>query len=251
MAGFSGGFKAVFPGVAALDAIMHYHGAKNIGHPRSTWGEVVDNPTLEHVRANGSLLPVDWCLNVTLNDDRQITQFFCGDTARAHAAGCDFVKETVMVGVGHDYPIVVTTNNGYPLDQNLYQAVKGMSAAAQIVREGGLIIAAARCNDGFPSHGEFREFLFEHDSPRAMLDLINTPGFARMDQWQVQLFALILLRARVGLRSELAEEEVRRAHMTPVTDVRSAIDAELDRIGDRDAPVAVLPEGPLTVPFFA
>ena len=75
------------------------------------------------------------------------------------------------------FPIVVTTNSGYPLDQNLYQAVKGMSAAAQIVREGGYIAAAARCNDGFPEHGNFRPLLFDHDSPRALLDTIMPPGF--------------------------------------------------------------------------
>src|SRR5690606_31354122 len=114
------------------------------------------------------------------------------------------------------FPIVVTTNSGYPLDQNLYQAVKGMSAAADIVAEGGLIITAARCNDGFPEHGNFRQFLQEHDSVTAMLDKIRTPGFAMLDQWQVQKLANILVRARIALFSELDDAAVRQAHLIPI-----------------------------------
>lgn len=250
MAGFSGGYKAAFPGVAAVDTIMHYHSAENIGHPRSTWGVLENNPTQENVRAGGSLLPVDLLINVTLNSRREITRFFVGDVIEAHEAGCAFCKETAMAACEHDYPIVVTTNSGYPLDQNLYQTVKGMSAAAEIVRPGGLILTAARCNDGFPDHGRFRDFLFEHDSPRAMLDKIMSPGFSQLDQWQVQLLALILQKARVGLYSELDPDDVIRAHLEPVIDLRQQIDAELDRIG-RDQPVAILPEGPMTIPYLA
>lgn len=249
MAGFSGGYKAVFPGVASVDAILHYHNAENIGHPRSTWGITEQNPTLEHVRAGGRLRPVDFCLNITLDRERRITGFFCGDVEPAHEAGCAFCKTTAMTACQEPFPIVVTCNSGYPLDQNLYQTVKGMSAAAQIVKEGGVIFSASRCNDGFPSHGNFRRMLQEHASPQAMLDTITAPGFREADQWQVQLLALILLKARVGLLSELPDEDVRSAKLEPIQDLRSAIDAELERIGDPDAPVAVLPEGPLTIPY--
>ena len=92
-----------------------------------------------------------------------------------------------MVACPESFPIVVTTNSGYPLDQNLYQAVKGMSAAAQIVSPGGLIVAAARCNDGFPAHGNFRQLLFGSSSPRELLDTILAPGFSVYDQWEAQL----------------------------------------------------------------
>ena len=104
-----------------------------------------------------------------------------------------------MVACARPFPIVVTTNSGYPLDQNLYQTVKGMSAAAQVVSEGGYIAAASRCNDGFPDHGNFKKLLFEHDSPRALLDTIEAPGFSMYDQWEAQLLAIIRLKARVGL----------------------------------------------------
>ena len=248
MAGFSGGYKAVFPGLAALDAIMHYHGADVIGDPRSTWGELEDNPTQRHVRAGGSLLPVDFCLNVTLNTRREITRYFCGDTLAAHRAGCAFVKTTAMVACPQAFPIVVTTNSGFPLDQNLYQTVKGMAAAARIVTPGGLILMAARCNDGFPAHGNFRKLIEASPSAQAMLDRIMAPGFAMLDQWQAQHLAMVLLKARVALYSELTDDDVRCAHLTPVHDVRAALDAELARLG-RDTPVAVLPEGPLTIPY--
>ena len=248
MAGFSGGYKGIFPAVADVESIMDYHRAAVIGHERSTWGVLEDNPTQDQIRANGSLLPVDFCVNVTLNRAREITGFYCGEVLAAHAAGCEANMLTSMVACEREYPIVVTTNGGYPLDQNLYQAVKGMSAAYQIVAEGGLIICAARCNDGFPEHGNFRKMLLEHDSPEAMLETIHSPGFSTFDQWQVQLFAQILQTARVALHSEIDPEDVRRVHLEPVADITARISEELETIGN-DAPIAVLPEGPMTVPY--
>ncbi len=248
MAGFSGGYKAVFPGVADIDSIMHYHRASVIGDPNSTWGQLEGNPTQEQIRANGSLLPVDFCINVTLNRYRQITGFFCGDVLAAHREGAAFARSTAMVACERPFAIVVTTNGGYPLDQNLYQAVKGMSAAAQIVERGGLIVAASRCNDGFPCHGNFRKLLFGHPSPEAILETIAAPGFSLYDQWEAQLLALIRSKARVGLYSEIPAAEVLRAHLEPVDDIAGCVAGELKALG-ADAPVAVLPEGPMTIPY--
>jgi nickel-dependent lactate racemase len=248
MAGFSGGYKGIFPAVADIGSIMRYHDARTIGDPRSTWGLLEGNPTQAIVRHNGSLLPLDFCVNVTLNRRREITRFFCGDPVAAHEAACAFSKETAMVGCERPFPIVVTTNSGYPLDQNLYQTVKGLSAAAQIVEPGGYIAAASRCNDGFPEHGNFKKLLFDHASPRAVLDTIEAPGFSLYDQWEAQLLALVRLKARVGLLSELPDEDVRRAYLEPIADVGAAVAGELRRLG-REAPVAVLPEGPQTIPY--
>jgi nickel-dependent lactate racemase len=250
MAGFSGGYKGIFPAVADIASILRYHDAKTIGHRRSTWGILEGNPTQEIVRHNGSLVPLDFCLNVTLNRDRQITGFFCGHPIEAHLRGCAFSKETAMVACERPFPIVVTTNSGFPLDQNLYQTVKGMSAASQIVEPGGYIATASRCNDGFPEHGNFRKLLFDHDSPRALLDTIEAPGFSLYDQWEAQLLALIQLKARVGLQSELPADDLERAHIEPLEDIAAAVGRELERRG-ADAPVAVLPEGPQTIPYVA
>jgi nickel-dependent lactate racemase len=250
MAGFSGGYKGIFPAVADIDAIMHYHRAEVIGSPLSTWGTLEGNPTQEQIRHNGALLPVDFCINVTINRKREITGFFCREVLAAHAQGCEFSKANVMTPCEKPFPIVITTNSGYPLDQNLYQAVKGMSAAAQVVAQDGLIIQAARCNDGFPAHGNFKKLLFEHDSPQAILDTILAPGFSMYDQWEAQLLANIRLKARVGLYSEIPADELVRAHLEPVADVAAFIAKELQRIG-QDAPIAVLPEGPMTIPYLA
>jgi nickel-dependent lactate racemase len=248
MAGFSGGYKAVFPGIADIGAIMRYHDASMIGDPKTTWGLIDGNPTQRRIRHDGALLPVDFCINVTLNRRRAITRFFCGGVVAAHDAGCAWSRETAMVACDRPFPIVVTTNSGYPLDQNLYQAVKGMSAAAQVVGDGGYIVAAARCNDGFPAHGNFRSLLMDHGSPEALLETILAPGFLLYDQWEAQILANIRLKARVGLLSEIASDEVRRAHLEPVADVAEAVAVERRRVG-RDAPVAVLPEGPMTIPY--
>ena len=133
-----------------------------IADPQSTWGALRENPTQQQVRDNGALLPVDFLINVTLNRAQQITGLFCGEVISAHEAACAHVAAAAMVKCERHYPIVVTTNAGYPLDQNLYQTVKGLSAAAQIVEPGGLIVAASRCDQGFPDHGNFRQLLASH-----------------------------------------------------------------------------------------
>ncbi len=248
MAGFSGGYKGIFPAIADIASIMRYHDARTIGHPKSTWGVLDGNPTQAIIRHNGALLSPDFCVNVTLNRKRAITRFFCGDPLLAHDQGCGFSKQTAMVACERPFPIVVTTNSGYPLDQNLYQTVKGMSAAAQIVADGGYIAVASRCNDGFPEHGNFKKLLFDHASARALLNTIEAPGFSLYDQWEAQLLALVRLKARVGLLSELPAADVRRAHLEPIEDVGAAVAAELERIGAGE-PVAVLPEGPQTIPY--
>jgi len=248
MAGFSGGYKGIFPAVADIQSIMRYHDAPTIGHPQSAWGVLEGNPTQTKIRKNGSLLDVDFCINVTLNRKRQITRFFCGRPLPAHLAGCAFSKETVMIACDRPFPIVVTTNAGFPLDQNLYQAVKGMSAAAQIVEPGGFILACSKCNDGFPDHGNFKKLMFESKSPRELLERILTPGFSVYDQWEAQLLAIIELKARVGLKSDLCDEDVRKAHLEPVHDVNRRVADELKKYGN-DARIAVLPEGPMGIPY--
>jgi nickel-dependent lactate racemase len=250
MAGYSGGYKGVFPALADIDSIMHFHRASVIGDPRSSWGVFKNNPTQDQIRDVGRLAPADFCINVTMNHKREITRFFCGEPNQVVDEGSAFVRSSAMMPCPEPFPIVVTTNGGYPLDQNLYQTVKGMSAAAQIVAEGGLIVTASECNDGFPAHGNFAKLLYEHGSPQALLDTIGAPGFSMYDQWEAQLLALITIKARVALYSSLDPGEVKRTMLTPVQDIPSVIAAEIDRLGG-SAAVAVLPEGPMTIPYLA
>jgi nickel-dependent lactate racemase len=250
MAGFSGGYKGVFPALADIDSIVHYHRASVIADPKSTWGLFDGNPTQALIRECGAMVPLDFLINVTLDRHYAITGCFAGHPISAHEAGAEVVKRAAMVACEEPFPIVVTTNAGAPLDQNLYQAVKGMCAAAQVIEKGGLIVTAARCNDGFPEHGNFKRLLFEHASPQSILDTVLRPGFSLFDQWEAQKLAMVAVRARIGLFSELDAASVRRAHLEPVTDVAERVALELARIG-KSARVLVLPEGPMTVPYLA
>src|SRR5215472_3980713 len=155
-AGFSGGPKMVAPGLAHLDTVLELHSAARIGHPRATWGVTRGNPVHDGIRGVAARAGVAFNLDVTLNAEHGITAVFAGEPAASHAAGCAFALETAMAPVGVPYDVVVSTNSGYPLDQNLYQTVKGMSAAAQIVRPGGVILIASECSDGLPEHGRYK-----------------------------------------------------------------------------------------------
>lgn len=248
VAGFSGGYKAVMPGVTDIDTILHYHRAQVIGDPRSTWGVLKGNPTQEIVRRYGALCPIDFLINITMTPRKEITGFFCGHPVAAHEAGCRHIRAEAMIGVPEEFPIVLTCNNGFPLDQCLYQAVKGMSAAAMIVKNGGLILQASECRDGFPDHGNFKSLLFDHADAESLLAAVNAPGFSVYDQWEAQLLAMLRVRARIGLYSTLPPDGVRRAYLDPVSDLGAAVAEELERIG-RDAPIAVLPYGFASIPY--
>jgi nickel-dependent lactate racemase len=249
-AGFSGGAKGVMPALAAIESIMHFHNAEMIGHPKATWGVLEGNPIQGEAREAVGMAPgrPPFIVNVTLDKRRRITGVFSGHVVEAHVAGARFCRETAMRGVPAPFDVVVTTNGGYPLDQNLYQAVKGMSAAAEIVRPGGAIVAASECADGLPAHGNFRKILHMRRTPDELLDLITSPGFLMYDQWEVQAQALVQRRARVFLKSSLPREEVEGAHLTPVEDVSAQVRALVEQGGPR-ATVAVLPQGPFTIPY--
>jgi nickel-dependent lactate racemase len=165
------------------------------------------------------------------------------------AGGGPAPKKQAMRAVDEPFDVVVTTNSGYPLDQNLYQAVKGMSAAAKVVKAAGTIICAAECRDGIPSHGPYGEILESRNSPRELLDMITAPGYARADQWQVQIQAQIQLKARVLVKADcLSDEQIQRAHFTPVHDVSAAIEDALREAGP-GATLCLLPNGPQTIPY--
>jgi nickel-dependent lactate racemase len=154
-----------------------------------------------------------------------------------------------MAPVPHAYDIVITSNSGYPLDLNLYQSVKGMSAAAQVVRPGGAIIIAAECWDGIPDHGLFGELLREADSARALLDRIRSPGFLKQDQWQAQIQAQILLKAEVYVYSDhLTDDQITSALFKPCRSIEATVAELIARYGP-GARVCVLPEGPQTIPY--
>jgi nickel-dependent lactate racemase len=185
-------------------------------------------------------------LDVTLDGTGRITGVFAGALSEAHPAGCEFARKVAMVQVDEPYDVVVTTNGGYPLDQNLYQSVKGMSAAAQIVRDGGVIVIATECSDGLPSHGRYGRLLEEAETPAAFLQRLATRA-TEHDQWQVQVQAKVQSHARVFVKADgLTPEQIRRAWLEPVDDVGEFL---RDARHMRAKRVAVLPQGPQTIPY--
>ena len=244
-AGFSGGPKGVLPSIAGFESVLSNHSREMIAHPQATWGATKGNPIWEEMREMALRTEPTFIVNVTMNDARQLTGVFAGELLRAHAAGCAFTAQHAVVEVEAPYDVVVTTNSGYPLDQNLYQTVKGLSAAARIVRPGGALVMCAACNDGLPNHGQYAALLAQAGSPQGILDLLARPGFLAHDQWQVQIQAQIQLRSDVYVHSEgLSEVEIRQALMTPLN-IFTDLDTLLTRYGPR---LAVIPNGPQVIP---
>lgn len=249
-AGFSGGPKGIMPGLAGLETVMSNHGEKNIGDPKSTFGVTEGNPIWEEMRDIALRIGPSFLLNVTLNEQRQITGVFAGDLVAAHKVGYEFVRGAAMQRVKSPFEIVVTTNSGYPLDQNLYQGVKGMSAGARIIQQGGTLILACECREGVPAKSPMDLLLRSASSPEEILTMLASPGFLRPEQWQAQIQALIQRKATALLYSTLPDEIVRAAHLTPCPDITAAVNERLQQLGP-DARVAVLPQGPLTIPYLA
>jgi lactate racemase len=247
-AGFSGGGKALLPGMAGQSSVLNNHRASLIADPRATWGVTQGNPIYEEIQQATGMASGIFLLNVTLNKHKQITGVFAGELKAAHAAGCDFTRETAMVQVLQPFDIVVTSNSGYPLDLNLYQAVKGMSAAAQVVRPGGAIIIAADCWDGIPEHGRYAQLLREAPSPQSLLEMIMStpPG---QDHWQAQIQAQVQCKAQVYVYSHnLSEAQLRGALLEPCGNIVARLEMLLEKYGRR-ARICVLPQGPMTIPY--
>jgi nickel-dependent lactate racemase len=248
-AGFSGGPKLVAPGLAGLDTVLALHDAQRIGDPSATWGVTVGNPVHDAVREIAETTGVDFAVDVLLDRRHRIVEVFAGDLPTAHAAACHAARDLAMVRVPALFDVVVTTNAGFPLDQNLYQCVKGLSAGAAVVRQGGSLICAAECRDGFPDHGSYREVLASQPTPAALLRTIEARNVTVPDQWQAQVQCQVQTRARVLLHTRgLTTAELAAAHLEPTADVSATVRDELARLGP-DATVCVLPEGPQTIAY--
>ena len=248
-AGFSGGPKMVAPGLAGVETIMKLHSAPLIAHPDATWAVTEGNPVHDAIRRIARDTGVSFAIDVTVDDEHRITSVHAGELFAEHADACDFARRVTMRPTPEPFDVVITTNSGYPLDLNLYQAVKGLSAAARVVRPGGSIICAAECRDGIPEHGDYKSLLTSRTSPEDLLSMVEAPGFSRQDQWQVQVQAQIQLEAIVYLKSDyLTPDQIRSAHIRPVADLQTTVDEIIDSYG-ADATVCVLPQGPQTIAY--
>lgn len=248
-AGFSGGPKAVLPGIAGFRTITANHGAPMIGDPGSGFTRTRGNPIWEEMMEVALRTGPTFLLNVTQTENRQLSGVFAGDLREAHAAGVDFARRHSMVPVDGEFEVVVTTAGGYPLDISMYQSVKGVAAAGPIVKDGGAIVLASECREGVPSFGEFGDILRTCKEPDQLLEAVHSPGFFMQDQWDAQILAQIVRRADLNIFSGgLTDDQVRLTFGKPCKDISSTVSELLQEHGPK-ARVGVLPAGPLSIPY--
>ena len=245
-AGFSGGRKSVLPGIAARETVYWNHNAEFIGSPFARTGILEGNPIHRDMIYAARTAGLAFICNVVINAKHEVVGAFAGDCEQAHLAGTEFLaglcrSEKVLSD------IVITTNNGYPLDQNIYQAVKGMTAGEATCKEGGVIIMAAACNDG---HGgqSFLETMSQNLTPsRILAQIQETPKQNTVpDQWESQILARILSRFSVVLISEADPDMVRAMKMHPAKDLPEALLLAESLLGHPGS-IAVIPEGISTI----
>lgn len=248
-AGFSGGPKAVLPAVSGAETILGNHSGQMLSDPKATWGVTYGNPIWEEMLEVAQMTEPDFLFNVSLNRDKQITGVFAGDLVAAHEAGTTYVRESAMVAVDEPFDVALTTNAGYPLDLDLYQTVKGISAAAQVVRKGGAILVASQCWDGIPDHGNYKKLLWEASSAQELWDRVTAPDFRALDQWEAFLHARLCLHADTHIYADgLSDEQIRHAMLTPCRDIEATLHELVAEYGPR---LCVLPQGPMTIPYLA
>lgn len=248
-AGFSGGPKAIMPGISGYETITSNHSPEMIGDKDSRFTRTAGNPIWEDMLDTALLSQPTFLLNITQTEHREITGVFAGDLEMAHQAGVDFVKQTAMIPVSNPFDIVISTSAGYPLDISMYQSVKGMVVANQIVKDGGAIILAAECAEGLPKSGEYKDILSLGNSPEEVLNHILSPGFMMQDQWDVQLQAQVCKRCSFHIYSGgLTDEEIRLAFAAPCTNIEALVGELINEYGS-ETRIAVLPAGPLSVPY--
>lgn len=242
-AGFSGGRKSVFPGVTSKVAVMSNHNAEFIDSPYARTGIIENNPIHRDMLYGARASRLDFICNVVLNSEKEIIYAVAGDCNLAHIEGRDFLSSQCKVkAVPSD--IVISTNGGYPLDQNIYQAVKGMTAAEATVKKDGVIIMIAKSNDGHGGEQFYKTFKEEKDLDKIMKDFLKTPKEETIpDQWQSQIFARVLQHARVVYVSDAPDEMVEDLHMIPAHSLEEAIEKAEKILDKKDAKIAVIPDG--------
>jgi len=242
-AGFSGGRKSLMPGVASRKTVHYNHNAEFIAHPKARTGILDGNPIHTDMLFAAKTAGLKFICNVVVNSDKKVIHCVSGDVDQAHRAGCDFLASKCQVkGVGAD--IAISTNGGYPLDQNIYQAVKGMTAAEATVKEGGVIIMMAASNDGHGGDMFHKTFANEKDLEKLTANFMSTPKDETInDQWQSQIFARILQHAHVIYVSEAPDSIVNDLHMIPAANLDEALKKAEGILKDPHASIVAIPDG--------
>ena len=242
-AGYSGSRKAVLPGVAGRSTVLANHCSEFIDHPASRAGSLKENPIHRDMVWAARKAGLAFILNVVLNGEKETIHAVAGDMEAAHEAGCAFLESLCGVEAAMA-DIVITTNGGYPLDQNIYQAVKGMTTAEATVKDGGVIIMLAKSNDGHGGEAFCREMMAGDDMDVLMADILRRGrGETLPDQWQAQIMIRILQRARVVYISDADDTLVEKLHMTPAHSLEEALKLATELTGKEEPTITVIPDG--------
>ena len=242
-AGFSGGRKSVMPGIASRETVMYNHNAEFIANRNARTGVIKNNPIHEDMLYAARIAKLAFICNVILNSKKEIIYAVAGNCDLAHTEGCNFLNSKCKAGK-IEADIVISTNGGYPLDQNIYQAVKGMTAAEATVKKGGVIIMLAKSNDGHGGDEFYKTFSEEKNLEIILNNLISKPkDQTRADQWQSQIFARVLRHAKVIYVSDAPDEMVAELHMIPAHSLNEAIKIAEKTLGNTKASITAIPDG--------
>ncbi len=243
-AGFSGGRKSILPGICSQDTIMYNHNAEFIAHPGARIGQLEGNPLHRDMLYASEAVGLAFILNVAIDSEKKIIAAFAGNPTKAHLTGCEFVRTHALVpAVQAD--LVVTSNGGYPLDQNIYQAVKGMTAAESCVNPGGVIIMVASCADG---HGgeSFYRWLADAMSPGEVSRRIQAipRDKTHPDQWEAQILARVLekCKAVIIVSQHVSAQLVTNMHMRHAETFEEAL-ALADALLGHESDLVIIPDG--------
>ena len=245
-AGFSGGRKSILPGISSVKTLEFMHGPEMVAHPQTRYGVLAGNPFHEAGLAIMQQAGADFIVNVTLDTSKQLTGVFAGHPVKAHLAGVEFLSRHCVHSLAEPLDFVVTTNAGAPLDCSLYQTAKGISGVAGAMREGGVILIASECLEGFGSE-EYRA-VFEHAStPEAFIEKLLKKEFFLPDQWCAQETYQVMLKNEIWVHTKgIDAATLKRFHFKPAPRINQAIAELLDRFG-QEARWAIVPDGPLLI----
>ncbi len=250
-AGYSGGRKSILPGIAGKNSIYRNHSYCMIAHPLSRCGILSGNPVHEDMveAAKIAVEGKSYLINVVVNRNGRLVNTFAGNIFEAHKQGVEYLNQFVKVKTRKRASIVLTSNGGFPLDRDLYQAVKGMAVGRTLVKRGGVIVVFAECTDGIGrGHEFFYRLMAEARSPNEVLDRIRSEEPIK-DQWQAQILAEILMWAHVIIVSKNVKHSiVEEMHMIPASSPDEALELA-SKILSKDERIIAVPEGPHVIPF--
>jgi lactate racemase len=243
MAGYSGGRKLICPGIAALETVKVWHGPKFLEHPKADCGILEGNPVHEENTRIALKTGCDFIVNVCIDGKRRVTWLGAGDMVKAWETGVNFCREIVKSTVPAPCDVVVTSCAGYPLDTTFYQAVKGLTGALPIVKQGGTIVLAASLTEGLGSP-EFQHLMKDNPDLKAFKKRILETDYFVMDQWQLEELCKVLEKCKVKIVTQgLSDEILRECYVEPAVSVEQAV-AECLEIYGPQATLAVIPKGP-------